>query len=123
MRRYLSLLKCEDRFDGPSNTGGRLEVICANLTRLRALGADVIVRVPVIPGYNGSPGDIRGIARRARDAGVKKITLLPFNPSASGKYAWLQRGYPLDGVKRQSDDEMAALEGLAEEEGLTVVPA
>ncbi len=120
---FLYDLKHSDESAHQELTGGRLEVICANLTRLRALGADVIVRVPVIPGYNGSPDNIRGIARRARDAGVKKITLLPFNPSASGKYAWLQRGYPLDGVTRQSDDEMATLEALAEEEGLTVVPA
>ena len=64
-----------------------------------------------------------GASGRARDASAKKITLLPFNPSASGKYSWLQRPYPLEGVRRQSDEEMAALEALLEEEGLTVVPA
>ena len=52
-----------------------------------------------------------------------RISLLPFNPTASGKYAWLQREYPLAGVKRQSPDEMEFLEHLLREEGLEVVRA
>jgi pyruvate formate lyase activating enzyme len=104
-------------------TGVPLTRICENLQRLVEIGAQVIVRVPVIPGYNGSPDTIRRIGRRAHEAGASRISLLPFNPSASGKYSWLQKPYPLDGTKRQSDEEMHALEELLREEGLNVVPS
>ncbi len=104
-------------------TGVPLARICENLQRLVEIGARVIVRVPVIPGYNGSPDVIRRIGRRALEAGAVNISLLPFNPSASGKYSWLQKPYPLDGTKRQSDEAMRALEELLRGEGLTVVPS
>ncbi len=104
-------------------TGVSLEPILENLRQLREMDAEVIVRVPVIPGCNGSPDTIRGIGRHARAADVSRISLLPFNPTASGKYSWLQREYPLAGVKRQSPDEMDFLEHLLREDGLEVVRA
>ncbi|MBI3911672.1 MAG: glycyl-radical enzyme activating protein [Armatimonadetes bacterium] len=104
-------------------TGVPLARISDNLRRLVEIGAQVIVRVPVIPGYNGSPETMRRIGRRARQAGAVNISLLPFNPSASGKYSWLQKPFPLDGTKRQSDVEMRSLENLLQEEGLTIVPS
>ncbi|MBI2200601.1 MAG: glycyl-radical enzyme activating protein, partial [Armatimonadetes bacterium] len=104
-------------------TGVSISRIVENLERLAGSGAQVIVRVPVIPGCNDSPEVIRLIGHRAREAAVNRITLLPFNPSAGGKYSWLQRRYALDGVKRQTDAEMRFLEDLLRKEGLTVVPA
>jgi pyruvate formate lyase activating enzyme len=102
--------------------GVPLARICENLRRLIESGANVVVRVPVIPGCNGDPATIRAIGQRAREAGAQEIALLPFNPAAAGKYAWLGREYPLAGTKRQSDDEMRDLAGLLRDEGLTVVP-
>ncbi len=104
-------------------TGVSLEPILDNLRRLREMDADVIVRVPVIPGCNGSPDTIRGIGQHAQAADVSRISLLPFNPTASGKYSWLQRDYPLAGVKRQTPDEMEFLEHLLREDGLEVLRA
>ena len=104
-----------------ANTGAALEPILANLARLVERGSEVIVRVPVIPGCNGSPADIAAIARAVRERGATRISLLPFNPASSGKYAWLRRPYPLPNAKRQSDDEMASLEAVAAEAGLTIV--
>lgn len=106
-----------------ANTGVALEPILHNLERLVESGAEVIVRVPVIPGCNGSPDDIAAIARAVRERGATRITLLPFNPASGGKYAWLLRPYPFAHARRQSDDEMAALEAIARHAGLTVVPA
>jgi len=104
------------------HTGVDLAPILDNLQRLVARGADVVVRVPVIPGCNGSPADIAAIARLARDRGVSRISLLPFNPAAPGKYAWLRQSFPLTDARRQSDDEMQALEAVVREAGLTVLP-
>jgi hypothetical protein len=54
---------------------------------------------------------------------VTRLTLLPYNPAAPGKYAWLRRPYPLVGAQKQSPEAIAELEGVVEGEGLTVVPA
>lgn len=120
---FLYDLKHSDDRAHRSFTGVSLTPILDNLRRLREAGADVVVRVPVIPGCNGAPDTIRGIGRHALDAGVERISLLPFNPTASGKYSWLQREYPLAGVKRQDADEMLYLEHLLREDGLDVVRA
>ena len=105
-------------FAGVSN-----RLILENLARVTATGAEVVVRMPVIPGRNDSPEEIREIARAARDRGVTQITLLPYNPAAPGKYAWLRRPYPLAGTEKQNDEVMRALERIVEAEGLRVVAA
>jgi pyruvate formate lyase activating enzyme len=104
-------------------TGAPLDRVTGNLRLLLSYGTPVVVRVPVIPGFNGSAETIRDIGALAAELGAKRIELLPFNPSASGKYSWLQRPYPLAGVKRQSDEEMRALEAVVAEAGLEVVRA
>ena len=98
-------------------------LILRNLARLGGAGAEVIARVPVIPEHNDSPGEIEAIACAARERGVTSMTLLPFNPAAPGKYAWLRRPYPLEGTQRQTDEEMAEFERIVEAAGLTVVRA
>jgi pyruvate formate lyase activating enzyme len=103
-------------------TGASNRLVLANLRRLVAAGADVIVRVPLVPGYNDSPDAVRAIAGAARRAGVSHMTLLPFNPAAPGKWSWLRRPYPIEGAARQSAEEVGALEELARSEGLAVVP-
>ncbi len=120
---WLYDLKDADAARHKQNTGVELAPILDNLGRLVARGADAVVRVPVIPGCNGSPDDIAAIARAARARGATRTTLLPYNPAAPGKYAWLRRPFPLDGARRQSDGAMAALEAAARAAGLEVVPA
>ncbi len=104
-------------------TGVSNDLILRNLGRLVEAGAEVIARVPVIPGHNDSPDSISAIAGAARDRGVTRITLLPYNPAAPGKYAWLRRPYPLEDATRQTNEDMRALEQIAGSAGLVVVPA
>ena len=120
---FLYDLKHTDPEKHREYTGVSNALILRNLGRLVAAGTEVIARVPVIPEHNDSPGEIDAIAQAARERGVTRVTLLPFNPAAPGKYAWLRRQYPLEGAQRQTDEEMQALEQVAESAGLTVVPA
>jgi pyruvate formate lyase activating enzyme len=106
-----------------AHTGVPLAPILDNLSRLVARGADVVVRVPVIPGCNGSPPDIGAIARAVRTRGATRASLLPYNPATGGKYAWLRQPHPLPHAQRQSDEEMATLERIVREAGLDVVPS
>ncbi len=123
VKLFLYDLKYADDAKHRAFMGVSNRLILANLARVTATGAEMIVRVPVIPGHNDSPEEIRAIARAAHDRGVTQITLLPYNPAAPGKYAWLRRPYPLAGTEKQSAEAMRALERIVEDEGLRVVAA
>jgi len=120
---FLFDLKHADDAKHREYTGVPNHTILDNLKRLTGLGAQVIVRVPVIPGRNGSADDIEAICRAAMDSGASCLTLLPCNPAAAGKYGWLSQDYPLAAAKRQTDEEMEALETIPCSLGLTIVPA
>jgi len=120
---FLYDLKDADPERHKRNCGVPLAPIAENLRRLAARGARVVVRVPLIPGCNDSAADVAATARLARDCGAREITLLPFNPAASGKYSWLRRPYPLPNARRQSDEALRRLEAIAAEAGLRLVPA
>ena len=66
---------------------------------------------------------IRAVARRVRELGGRRVTLLPFNPATSGKYSWVRRPAPLPGAVRQNPEHLAMLRKAVDEEGLEVVPA
>ena len=104
------------QFTGVSNRR-----ILENLARLLKGGAEVIVRVPLIPGHNDSAEVIEAIGEKVRELGATKVSLLPFNPATAGKYSWLRRKFPLEGTKRQSEAQVEALGKILQDQGLDVV--
>lgn len=101
--------------------GVPLRPILDNLRRLLETGADVVIRVPLIPGCNDSPEIVAAIARLALDCGATKISLLPFNPATGGKYSWLQRPNPLPSASKQSPAELSFLVSCLPS-ALTLIP-
>jgi len=97
--------------------------ILNNLQRLADAGADIIVRVPLIPTVNDDPSSVKAIGRRVLDAGLTRVTLLPFNPATAGKYSWVRRELPLGETVRQSPAYVETLHRALGEEGLEIVPA
>ncbi len=100
-------------------TGASNRLALENLARLAGLGAEIVARVPCIPGLNDSPEDISAAAALVSRLGLKRIDLLPYNETAGAKYAWLGREYPLPGLKTQAPDQMEALAGLCRSSGLS----
>lgn len=121
-RLFLYDVKHADSERHRRDTGVANERILENLGRLLRAGAEVVVRVPCIPGRNDAPESIAAIARIVKALGAHRITLLPYNPATPGKYAWLKREYALTGIHPQPPEQMRALEGLAATEGLEVIP-
>jgi pyruvate formate lyase activating enzyme len=70
---------------------------------------NVQVRVPLIPGITDTEPNMTAIYDFMRQAGMGRVALLPYNPSASAKYEWLDRPY---GLKGEPQDP-AYLEHLA----------
>lgn len=86
------------------------ELILQNAKRIADSGANLIIRVPVIPGFNDTEEEIRAIAEFASGLrNVKQLHLLPYHAFGSDKYRWLGRDYTLPDIKTPSDEHMHRL--------------
>ncbi|MBQ3508089.1 MAG: glycyl-radical enzyme activating protein [Clostridia bacterium] len=74
--------------------GGDYERIRDNLTRLLQAGANVHIRIPLIPGVNTEEPAVRAMIDQLRKAGAKTVALLPFHRLAAGKYEAMGQAYP-----------------------------
>jgi len=82
-----------ERYTGASNRG-----ILVNLRKLVQSGIPVVVRIPVVPGYNGTEENLRataGFIRRELGGAVRQVQLLPFRKLGEEKYASLRIRYPM----------------------------
>ena len=71
-------------------TGAGNELVLENLEKLLATGAEVRVRVPVVPGANDDAASVAVLADFvARHPGIRKLELLPYHPLGLHKYAAL----------------------------------
>ncbi|CEP68199.1 Radical SAM [Moorella glycerini] len=86
--------------------------ILTNIQRLSELAAKsdlkMYIRVPIIPGFNDTEEDIRGIGYFVRDncQGVQGIELLPYHKLGRGKYKSLGKEYVLTYLEPPSTDKM-----------------
>src|SRR4030042_3713352 len=93
-------------------TGVSNELILKNAQRLSALGDPMLIRVPIIPGYNDDEANIKVTARFAM--GLKSspgVELLPYFKLGTSKYRRLGREYPLAEVQPPSELDMERLRG------------
>ena len=82
----------------------------ANLRRAVELGREVVVRVPVIPGFNHDEASM--------DCGAKRLDLLPYHTLGKNKYAALGRDYPLGDTPMLTKAEVEPWRQLACSMGL-----
>jgi pyruvate formate lyase activating enzyme len=77
-------------------TGVSNDLVLDNLRRLAKSGVPVIVRRPVIPGYNDGEDSVHHLGHFMRDLGtVEEIDLLPYHRLGQGKYERLGQEYAL----------------------------
>ena len=79
------------------STGVRNNMILDNIKRLSETGKEIIIRIPVIPGFNDDQANIEATGKFAASLrkeslglpGVGRIDILPFNPGGKEKSARL----------------------------------
>ena len=81
------------------------ELVKDNFTALAGSGKEVIMRIPVIPGFNDTDENMEESARFAAKLGVP-VCLLPFHAMASGKYTALGRTYTYAKTQPPSGGDM-----------------
>lgn len=89
-------------------TGVSNERILENLQKLGDIGAQVILRCPIIPTINDTPEHLRGIADTAnRLSHISEIHLEPYHPLGSSKLDMLGKAYPLSYLSSPTRDDVA----------------
>ena len=93
--------------------------ILMNVRRAAEAGANIIVRTPVIPGFNDTGDEISQIARFAASLpGVREHHLLPFHRLGKDKYDGLGREYAFADTEPPSKEKMEYLRSVSEECGM-----
>lgn len=102
------------------NTGVDNALIWENLQKMDRMGKEIIIRIPVIPGYNDQEEELRGIAGRlARLEHIKRVDLICYHQFGTVKYQQLERAYPMpDTVQPIPEPRQQALLALFQQYGL-----
>ena len=92
-------------------TGKGNELMLENAKKIAASGlTNLVIRVPVIPGFNDRVDEIEAIARFADTlTGVKKIHLLPYHRLGKDKYEGLGREYLMGDAVPPTNEYMETL--------------
>jgi len=90
-------------------TGVSNRLILKNLERLKERGKEMIVRVPVIPGFNTSSQNVQETIDLLVSLDIKRVDLLPYNGAAGSKYRPIGKNYPLEELEPFSQKEMEKL--------------
>lgn len=103
-------LEKHKRFTGVSN-----KIILRNLQELRRHFPEipVIVRTPVIPGFNDTEEDILAIIEFIKGIPNAKFELLPYHRFGKSKYAYLGKKYLLSEVRTPPEEHMKFLKNIA----------
>jgi len=102
-------------------TGLGNDLILGNARRIAAKGHDMVIRVPLIPGFNMEEENLRHTSRFVRELGLKEIDLLPYHRLGRPKYRALGRCYPWERFDVPDEETVRRLAGLFREQGLSVL--
>lgn len=93
---FLADLKHIDPLKYKEFTGGNLDQVLFNFRELETIGANVIVRIPVVHGFNDTYEEMYSIIDFASGlANVTEVNFLPYHSFGTGKYVLLGRPYEM----------------------------
>ena len=100
-------------------TGVSNELILENARNISLIKL-MIIRIPVIPGYNDSEGNMIATARFAAKLGdnLKRIDLLPYHKFGTQTYSRIGMEYKLPDVEPPSEDQMRKFKKIVESCGV-----
>ncbi len=90
-------IKCVDAVKHKEFTGADNTLILSNLRKLATVfpPLSIVVRTPLIPGFNDSVEDISSIIELLRQLPAVTYEVLPYHRLGTPKYEYLGRDYPL----------------------------
>jgi pyruvate formate lyase activating enzyme len=101
---FLFDIKHYDNSRHVEGTGVHNGPILANLKAV--LDKNVLIRLPIIPGYNDSPKDAHGFAALLTGMGIRRAQLLPFHQFGEKKYDVLKISYVMRDVPQLHKEDL-----------------
>lgn len=92
-----------------------------NVRELLARGAEVIARMPIIPGYTDSHENVLANIERIEKLGIRRVDVLPFHQLGEAKYESAGIRYSMASVPQLSDKDVEWIMDLLESKGLSAV--
>ena len=102
-------------------TGVGNEVILNNLKIAKEMNKDIIIRMPIIPGYNDSMENARKTAGILKELKILNLDLLPFHQLGENKYQLLQKEYQYKDKAQLNKDSISYLKEYYQKEGFHVM--
>jgi pyruvate formate lyase activating enzyme len=109
---FLYDLKHPDSGAHEAYTGGPNGRIIENLKVLCAGGCNVLVRYPVVPGFNDAPETVEQAGRILADCGIEQLQLLPYHALGGSKRSKLRRRMPFMSCSAPSAGQMLAIRDI-----------
>ena len=115
--QYLLDIKHMDPAKHKEFTGKPNELMLENAKKIADSGmTELSIRIPVIPGFNDMPEEIRDIAAYTRQLGnVRRLHLLPYHRLGQDKYTGLGREYLMGDVEPPTNEKMEELLEIAKQ--------
>jgi pyruvate formate lyase activating enzyme len=99
---------------------GDASLVMENLEKLSYFGARVVIRIPVIPGFNHSKEEIRRMVDYVTTIkGIREIHFLPYHTFGKEKYRMLGKEYLFDCQEQVREEELAPYVQYAQKQGFT----
>ncbi|UTJ47087.1 glycyl-radical enzyme activating protein [Atlantibacter subterranea] len=117
---FLADLKHVDDAAFKTWTDGSARRVMKNLENVAAAGKQIIIRVPLIPGFNADEASIQAITDFAAEKlNVKEIHFLPYHTLGINKYHLLNQPYLAPDKPLDAPELLDFAQSCAREKGLT----
>jgi len=98
------------------------DLILKNLALVVKKGVPIVIRVPLIPGYNSSEENLQALAKAVADITKDAtVNLLPYHRYGANKYRMIDMTYQLENVAEPTPDELNKAKEIIESYGLQCV--
>ena len=102
-----------------SFTGGNAKLVMENFKRLDKANTQIIVRIPVVPGFNSTKEELQNMIDFVTTLRtVKEVHFMPYHTYGGSKYTLMNIKNPYHNYKSMASEELDDIIQYAEDKGL-----
>lgn len=98
--------------------GVKNELILENLSIALNEHPNVVIRIPIIPGYNDTLEDAQQFGTLFNNIGAKSVELLPFHQFGEKKYEYLDKEYEMHDVPQLHSEDLFDYKEILEQNNM-----